>query len=57
MELKIVKYLKTFTHCEQRGPGGAGIIWYVLLPREGVLEVPPNLFAEDHVEEENEDSL
>lgn len=52
-----MKYFKTFTHREQRGPGGARIIWYVLLPREDVLEVPPNLFAEDHVEEENEDSL
>lgn len=46
-----------FTHCEQRRPRGAGLVWYALLPREDVLEVLPHLFVEDHMEEEDEDSL
>lgn len=50
-------HIGLFTHCEQRGPRGAGLVRYALLPREDVLEVLPHLFVEDHVEEEDEDSL
>ncbi len=46
-----------FTHCEQRGPRGAGFVLYALLSCEDVLEVLPHLFVEDHVEEEDEDPL
>lgn len=46
-----------FTHREQRGPCGAGLVWYALLSCEDVLEVLPHLFVEDHMEEEDEDSL
>lgn len=46
-----------FTHCEQRGPGGAGLVWHALFPCEDVLEVLPHLFIDDQMEEEDEDSL
>lgn len=49
--------VRQFTHCEQRGPCGAGLVWHALLPCEHVLEVLPHLFVEDHMEEEDEDSL
>lgn len=45
------------TYCEQRCPRGAGLIWNVFLSCDDVLEVLPRLFVEDHVEEEDEDSL
>lgn len=45
------------THCEQRGSCGAGLVWHALLSCEDVLEVFPHLFVEDHMEEEDEDSL
>lgn len=44
-------------HCQQRGPRGAGFVWHTLLSCEDVLEVFPHLIVEDHVEEEDEDSL
>lgn len=46
-----------FTHSEQRGPCGTGFVWYALLSCEDVLEILPHLFVEDHMEEEDEDSL
>lgn len=49
--------ISLITHCEQRGPRGAGFVWYAFLPREDILEVLPHFFVEDHMEEEDEDSL
>lgn len=52
-----MSHIGSFTHCEQRGPCGAGLIRYSLLPGEDVFEVLPHIFVEDHMEEEDEDSL
>lgn len=48
---------KRCTHCKQGGSCGAGLVRNHFLPREDVLEVLPHVFVEDHMEEEDEDSL
>lgn len=54
---QFVTHQEQSAHRQQRGPGGAGVIRNVLLPCQDVLEVPPHILVEDHVEEEDEDSL
>lgn len=48
---------KRCTDCKQGGSCGAGLVRYHFLPCEDVLEVLPHVFVEDHMEEEDEDSL